>query len=373
MDNYAEMLVTGMRNRGHNVQLWSPEPVFTKLPMGNFVKKWLGYIDLFLIFPGKTRIRIKKCNVDTLFVFTDQALGPWVPMVKKYPHVIHCHDFLALSSAIGEFDENRTSWTGKIYQHFIHRGYLYGRNFISVSKKTQEQLNRFLQSTPLQSTVIYNGLREGFFPYEPKKARAIIKTQTGIDTSFGYLLHIGGNQWYKNRIGVIEIYNAWRSNSLLKLPLLLIGDPPSTDLIEIYNQSPFKAQIHFLSGIDDIFLRFAYAGASVFLFPSFAEGFGWPIVEAMACGCKVITTGEAPMTEVAGHAGFYISKRPKSSVEIEKWSKICAVVVDEVINLDAVESNAAVQIGIENSKRFDAGIALNNIENAYREILTQKC
>jgi len=371
MDNFSEMLVTGMRNRGHNVQHWTPDPVLSKFTKSRFVGKWLGYIDLFLIFPSKTRIRIKKCKVNTLYVFTDQALGPWVPMVKEYPHVIHCHDFLALSSALGEISENRTSWTGKLYQRFIHRGYVYGKNFISVSEKTQEQLKRFLQTAPLQSTVIYNGLREGFLPYEPDKARAMIESRTGINTSLGYLLHIGGNQWYKNRIGVIEIYNAWRANSLLKLPLLLVGDAPSTDLREIFNLSPFKDHIHFLSGMDDDFLRFAYAGASVFLFPSFAEGFGWPIVEAMACGCKVITTRDAPMTEVAGHAGFYIAKRPKQRVEIEEWSKTSAGVVENVINLGTKESESAVSIGIENAKRFDACIALNKIEITYKNILTQ--
>jgi glycosyltransferase involved in cell wall biosynthesis len=372
MDSYAEMLATGMMKRGHNIQLWYPKPVLSKLPVGRFAKKWLSYIDQYIIFPNITRTRIKACNVNTLFVFTDQALGPWVPLVKQNPHVIHCHDFLALSSAMGEFSENRTGWTGRQYQHFIRRGFLKGKNFISVSKNTNKQLNRFLTSTPGYSDVVYNGIKTEFKPYPIDKARGIIQNQTGIAITSGYLLHIGGNQWYKNRTGVIEIYNAWRSTSLLKYPLLLLGAHPSNDLINLYKGSPFKEDIHFLTGMNDEFIRYAYAGASVFLFPSFAEGFGLPIVEAMACGCKVITTKEAPMTEVAGDACFYISRRPKNKLKIAEWAISGAELVEDAVK-PSDKNNLMVEAGIINANRFNVDSALNQIEIIYRKLLMQNC
>jgi glycosyltransferase involved in cell wall biosynthesis len=74
------------------------------------------------------------------------------------------------------------------------------------------------------------------------------------------------------------------------IPLLLIGESPDMKLLEAYSKSPFKSDIHILTGIEDKWVQRAYAGAIVFLFPSYAEGFGWPIAEAMASGCPVITT-----------------------------------------------------------------------------------
>ena len=61
---------------------------------------------------------------------------------------------------------------------------------------------------------------------------------------------------------------------------------------------------------DDL-VKMAYVGASLFLFPSLAEGFGWPIAEAMASGCPVITTNKRPMTEVTKGTGRLIEKMPK--------------------------------------------------------------
>ncbi|MDB5062970.1 MAG: mannosyl transferase [Mucilaginibacter sp.] len=369
MDSFANMLSTGMKNKGHTVQVWLPAAVLYSLPVGTFVKKWLGYIDQYIIFPGKVWLRLKKSNTDTLFVFTDQALGPWVPLVKKKPHVIHCHDFLALQSALGEIPENHVSWTGRAYQSFIHRGYLLSTNFISVSKNTREQLERFVPTAPKCSEVVYNGLKETFKLSKSDKARGFLKSKIGFDVKEGYILHIGGNQWYKNRLGVVEIYNAWRVSYKLRLPLLLIGEQPSSPLLHLYNQSPFKKDILFLTAADDEFVSYAYAGASIFLFPSLAEGFGWPIAEAMACGCPVITTNEAPMTEIAGNCGFLIPRRPYDILKAQDWAIDAAKTLNVILELSDKDREKIVQSGLVNAQRFNFSTSLNLIESIYINIL----
>ncbi|WP_198660029.1 glycosyltransferase [Acidithiobacillus ferrivorans] len=57
--------------------------------------------------------------------------------------------------------------------------------------------------------------------------------------------------------------------------------------------------------VDNENLRALYSGAALLLFPSLQEGFGWPIVEAQACGCLVATTNRAPMTAVGGQGDIY--------------------------------------------------------------------
>ena len=63
---------------------------------------------------------------------------------------------------------------------------------------------------PTISKVIYNGLNKKFEAINEIIAREIINHVTGVNLSSGYILHVGGNQWYKNRVGVVKIYDAWR-------------------------------------------------------------------------------------------------------------------------------------------------------------------
>jgi glycosyltransferase involved in cell wall biosynthesis len=368
MPRFAKFLAEGMHRRGHDVDIWSPDVKALKWRAPQSFRKWLGYIDQFYFFPKQVRKRLKKAPEDTLYVFTDHALGPWVPMVTDRPHVIHCHDFLAQKSALGMIPENPTSWTGRQYQKLIRWGYSKGRHFISVSKKTQQDLHDFLPDLPMSSEVIYNGLNQLFVPQKITEARHIFGKYIGINLENGYILHVGGNQWYKNRKGIIEIYDAWRDNFNASLPLILIGEKPNELLVLKQNKSQYKQDIHFISNVSDEMVRKAYAGASVFLFPSLAEGFGWPIAEAMASGCPVITTNETPMTEVADTAGFYVDKRPFNDLGVLEWSLQAAKVLDQVVSLSAFDRETAVVKGLENAKRFDQKRALDKIEESYRNI-----
>lgn len=369
MDDFTSILYVGMRDRGHNVQVWQPLPTFSNLSIGRRTRKWLGYLDQFIVFPSQIRRRMKKCEKDTLFVFTDQALGPWVPLVRSKRHIIHCHDFLALQSACGLIPENVTSWTGRYYQNFIRDGFSQGKNFIAVSNKTSEQLTRFHKRGLIRTEVVYNGLKQNFAPLDPIVARRYIHANAGILVPQGYILHVGGNQWYKNRRGVVEIYNAWRAITNLQSPLLLVGESPSEELYQLVCRSPYRKDIHFISGKGNDFIRHAYCGARMLLFPSLAEGFGWPISEAMACGCPVITTNEAPMTEVGGHAALYIDRMPSKGLKVMFWAEHAAGLMEKTICAPDHVVRSRIDAGIKNSERFDLKAALNRIEEIYLEVV----
>ena len=370
MPRFADMLVQGMTKRGHRVTVWSPKPRFFNLQLPQVSKKWLGYIDQYIVFPFEVRNRLRSCPDHTLFVFTDNALGPWVPLVSSLPHVMHCHDFMAQESALGLIPENPTSWTGRLYQKLIFRGCCKSKNFISGSQNTKNILHRLLTTEPTRSELVLNGLNQSFEPIDPNHARAIVGAETGLDLMSGYLLHVGGNQWYKNRVGVIEMYDAWRSSSTLNLPLLLVGLPPSHEVLNAYAKSPYKENIYFFTNARDNIVHLAYSGATVFLFPSKSEGFGWPVAEAMASGCPVITTNEAPMTEVAGNAGFFVPRRPYDASKTAAWALEVGKVLGSVVDLSPAARQKVIETGLENAKRFDTGNAINKIEMIYHDILS---
>jgi glycosyltransferase involved in cell wall biosynthesis len=368
MPRFISMLEAGMIARGHSVEIWTPSPYLFRLPFGR-LRKWLAYIDQYIIFSLVAKFQIKKSPADTLFIITDHALGPYVPLIADRPHVIHCHDFLAQRSALGTIPENLTSSTGRMYQSFIRKGYSKGKNFISVSEKTRADLEEFLGREPEVSEMVYNGINETFLPLSVSESRAALGKLCNLELSAGYLLHVGGNQWYKNRAGIITLYEKWRDNYGSSTPLLLVGEKPSLLLLAQHKESPYKDDIHFLSEIGDQSICVAYAGASAFLFPSLAEGFGWPIAEAMASGTLVLTTNEDPMTEVAGDAAFLIDRMPiDKSLQIH-WATEAAAVLQECLTLSAEERQNAVEKGLKNVSRFNLENSLTEIERIYKRVL----
>jgi glycosyltransferase involved in cell wall biosynthesis len=366
MPRFVGMLADGMKSRGYEVEVWRPEALFSAKI--NSFKKWMGYIDQYVVFPQQVKRRLKDDNGEVLYVVTDHALGPYVPLIADRPHVIHCHDFLAQRSALGEIPENMTSATGRAYQLYIKKGYSKGKNFISVSEKTRKDLGSFLKEVPKRSEMVYNGINTAFQPQEVEASRNLLSEKLDLALNEGYILHVGGNQWYKNRVGVIEIYDAWRAKYGKQLPLLLVGQQPNASLKLKYEASPYKNDIHFLKNITDEEVKMAYSGASAFLFPSIAEGFGWPIAEAMASATVVVTTNAAPMLEVAGDAAFLIGRKPSVKAEQQQWAEDAAEVLDRALSLTAEQREEWINKGRENVARFKLDDALDQIEKIYSSV-----
>jgi len=366
MPRFVGMLADGMKSRGYEVEVWRPEALFSAKI--NSFKKWMGYIDQYVVFPQQVKRRLKDDNGEVLYVVTDHALGPYVPLIADRPHVIHCHDFLAQRSALGEIPENMTSATGRAYQSYIKKGYSKGKNFISVSEKTRKDLGSFLKEVPKRSEMVYNGINTAFQPQEVEASRNLLSEKLDLALNEGYILHVGGNQWYKNRVGVIEIYDAWRAKYGKQLPLLLVGQQPNASLKLKYEASPYKNDIHFLKNITDEEVKMAYSGASAFLFPSIAEGFGWPIAEAMASATVVVTTNAAPMLEVAGDAAFLIGRKPSVKAEQQQWAEGAAEVLDRALSLTAEQREEWINKGRENVARFKLDDALDQIEKIYSSV-----
>ena len=370
MPRFAQMIAEGMRARGHLVDIWTARPLAYGVPAPVRLKKWLGYIDQFIFFPVLVRWRLRRLQANTLFVFGDQALGPWVPLVARRPHVIHVHDFMALRSALGEFAQNPTGWAGRQYQALIQRGFSGGSCFVSVSDNTRRQLSRFLPQPPQVSEVIYNGLNYPFRPMGAAEFTAELLPAGLAPPPEGFLLHVGGNEWYKNRQGVLSIYDAYARQTTNPLPLWMVGTEPSAALKEHALRIAPPGQVRFLSGLSNKQVCAAYSAARLMVFPSLAEGFGWPIAEAMACGCLVLTTGEAPMTEVGGDAAFYIPS--SAACDPAAWAEQAGERVSEILRLAPHASNSRRQSGFQQVTKFDAEQTLNAYEQIYRQALERR-
>ena len=368
MPRFARMLRDAYVARGYQVQVWAPQArVYHWVPAGR-LSKWAGYVDQYILFPQWVGRQLKAQSADTLFVFTDQALGPWVPLVKHRPHAVHVHDLLALRSALGEVPENRTGWTGRIYQNYIRRGFQQARHFVSISNKTREDLHRYGEVKPITSEVVYNGLNYPYAPLPQDQATQILQ-QAGLPVpADGMLLHVSGNVWYKNVPGLVRLYAHYARSQDKPLPLWLVGDIDETGLQEPLAEVPPQGQVLFFRGLDNKALQACYSLARAFLFPSFAEGFGWPIIEAQACGCPVITTDEAPMNEVGGPAARYLP-RLKVNDDVQAWASHGAAVLNGLLALDTQAVQALREQCAAWPARFNADAAIDGYVRIYQQVL----
>ncbi|MDP0489556.1 MAG: glycosyltransferase [Verrucomicrobiota bacterium JB023] len=385
MPRFAEMICREMTARGYEVELFRSKDVLSGLKgVGGALRKYAGYVDDYLLAPPKLKKRIatlKKEGKRPLIVVGDHALGMIARHIADEPHVVHCHDFLAQRSACGDFPENVTKGSGKIYQSLIRSGFRRLRNFISISEATQQDLHRFLAKEPELSAVVYNGLNFDYHPIGADEARKTLKPHFISEEIPPFFFHVGGNQWYKNRFGVIEIYRSYleqmragilASQTQEAPALVMVGPEPKQALREAAGDVPeLGGRVIFLSNLTNEQLRAAYNLAKVFVFPSLEEGFGWPPLEALACGTPVLMTEKAPMTEVGGDAVDYIPRMPSSAdaQAKQRWAETAATQLDLITlkNSEPERQNRLAQAG-----RFNADKIIDRYESIYREVFERE-
>lgn len=370
----VRMLAEAYTARGHRAEIRQPRARVRSLVPEGGLSKWAGYVDQYVLFPQEIRHQLARDPADTLYVFCDQALGPWMPAVVHRPHVVHCLDLMALRSALGLIPENPTSATGRVYQRYIRAGFRHAKHFVSISEKTRADLHEFGGVEPLTSEVVYLGLNHPYCPMPAAGALQTLRLRGMAPPAGGLLLHVGGGQWYKNTAGVLHLYAAYaaqrRGSGQPVLPLWMVSPPPDRHLQGLIEALPAEAQVHFLQHVANDALQAMYSLAGALIFPSLAEGFGWPIAEALACGCPVLTTGEAPMNEVGGSAANYLPRlgNPDS---MPGWAAHGAQQLIAMLDRPEAEGAAAARAGIEWAKRYDTARAIDSYLRIYGRVLAR--
>ena len=369
--HFARMLVRAYQRKGHTVELRQPEAVLRRHIRGR-AAKWAGYVDQYVVFPWRMRQQISGDPPDTLYVFCDQALGPWIPRVAHRPHIVHCHDLLALRSALGLVPENPTSWSGRVYQRYIRSGFRAARHFISVSQKSRSDLHEFGRVRPVTSEVVYNGLNHPYKRQSVDVALAALQ-RAGLPQPAGFLLHIGGGQWYKNTAGVLSLYARYVARRSAEgrpvLPLWMVSPAPNAQLQALIDEIPAPGAVRFFQRLETDSIEAMYSLAAALLFPSIAEGFGWPIAEGLACGCPVITTGAPPMSEVGGPHATYLPLLQLGE-SMSDWAKRGADTLCTLLDRPFAEGEAAALAGMAWARRFEAHRAIEAYLKIYESVLS---
>jgi O-antigen biosynthesis alpha-1,3-mannosyltransferase len=179
-------------------------------------------------------------------------------------------------------------------------------HIITVSQNTKQDLVHHFHVPAKNITVIYLGVDPTFTPVTEPEAAPIMATH-GVRFS-EYLLYIGTVEPRKNLVRLIQAYNIFRANDSASLPLVLVGASGwlNQDLYKEIEKSPWKSEIKILGYVAKTDLPALYSGAVAFVYPSIYEGFGLPLLEAMACGAPVITANNSSLPEVVGDAAILV-------------------------------------------------------------------
>ena len=237
---------------------------------------------------------------DVLFV-PAHVLPLGTPLVRGMYTVVTIHDLGYLHFPATHTAAQRlylrlsTAWSARI-----------ANAVIAISRATSADLVRYTKIDAQKIHVIHHGVAARFRPATPA-AIAATTAHYGIDRP--YFLFVGTVQPRKNLQRAVEAFAALVAGSQAAPPLFVIAGKKGwlTEAIEREAQATgFAEYIRFIGYVPDDDLPPLLSGALAFVFPSLYEGFGMPVLEAMACGTAVITSTTSSLPEVAGDAALLV-------------------------------------------------------------------
>jgi glycosyltransferase involved in cell wall biosynthesis len=234
---------------------------------------------------------------------------------------------------------------------------------ITDSKSSKKEIQKHLQIPEEKIHVIYLAPADYFREISDKKILNSLKDKYKLPERF--VLFTGNVNWNKN------ILNMAQGVIAAKIDLVLVGSSfAKTDNLdhpelrsykkfrEVYKDNPL---IHTLGFIPNEDLVGILNMAEVLLLPSFAEGFGLPILEAQTCGVPVITSNDSSMKEIAGSSAYLIN--PENPEEITEAL--------ETLISNSSKREEIIKKGLENAKQYSWAKTAQETVKVYKQVLNQ--
>ena len=228
------------------------------------------------------------------------------PVAQLYPTVVTIHDVIPLVLA-----DYRRRETSRIYTALVSFTSKKARAIITVSECSRRDIVRTLGIPAEKISVIGNAVHPGYYPINDSWLLAAVRERYNI--AHKYVLYFGGFDLRKNVQRIIRSYAALPAalqdeyQLVIAGRLHLLGHPLYPDPRPLVRELGLGDRIIFTGQIREQDKAPLYSGAAVFVFPSLYEGFGMPVLEAMACGAPVVTSDSSALPEVVGDAGLLVN------------------------------------------------------------------
>ena len=227
-------------------------------------------------------------------------------------------------------------------QRMIRRSLLRGDQIIAGSQNTKTDLMEYFEVDGRKINVVYYGVAERFSRRLPEAE--LTRVLNEYDLTPGYTLFVGNPKPHKNLDNVIRAYARATEMQQSDGLLVCVGNKKSRDfkIVRRAEQSGIGDRLRLLGHVDDDTLTALYQGADLFLYPTLYEGFGLPVVEAMASGVAVITSNNSALKEVAeGYAQLV------NPLDVEEMARAIAQCLG-----DAEHRQALARLGAKRAEDF---------------------
>lgn len=213
--------------------------------------------------------------------------------------VVTVHDLTAIDRPEW-FDTKYALWHRVLTPLALHRC----RHIIAVSKYTSARIQDRYGISDEKISVIHNGVDPRF---QPSPADKVAQMRQRLDLPEGpYVLSLSAIEPRKNIHRILRVWNRVQGSLPRPMHLVLAGGAGRPTIFHDYSIDDVPDNVHFTGYVDDELLPDLYSGADAFIYPSLYEGFGLPVVEAMACGTAVVTSNTTSLPEVAGDAAVRV-------------------------------------------------------------------
>ena len=271
--------------------------------------------------------------------------------VKRAKSVAFVHDLTTLL-----FPEHHTKSNRFLHnQRFKKMGTMDG--ILTNSEATKADIVNYLKIDPEKIVVTHLGADSAFRPMSEEEVNPFLEK---YDLNKPYILFVGTLEPRKNVKTLISAFNRLKKERQIPHELVMAGQRGwlFDYALKAIEKSPYKNDIRHLNYVPEADLPALMNGATVFAYPSFYEGFGLPVLEAMQCGTPVVTSPVSALPEVGGEACLYAN--PHSETELANR-------LYEIINDSELQKQLSER-GIERSKLFSWEMCAKRTLDAYKFI-----
>ena len=290
----------------------------------------------------------------------DLLHGPYWsnPLWSPWPTVVTVHDVIQF--VLPEYAWRKIS---RVYFGLVSAGARRAQAVITVSECSKQDIMKILGLGPERIHVIGNAVDASLYPVRDAWLLANVRERYGIAPRF--VLYFGGFDMRKNVPRLIEAYA--RLPEVLRREYQLViagryqhlGHPLYPDPRQTVRRLGLDGNVIFTGQIREQDKAPLYSAATVFAFPSLYEGFGMPVLEAMACGTPVVTSNVSALPEVAGDAGLLVNPYEPAAI-----SEALAELLESAARRDDLARR-----GLERARRFTWPQVAEQTVRVYKQIL----
>lgn len=315
---FAKWIQTSLKIAGWNVEILNPPAILAKRARSTLTGfgKWLGYLDKFILFPRILR-RVARDYPETVFHVVDHSNALYCRSLPADRTLLTCHDVLAIEGALGDpMAFCPASRTGVLFQKWILRNLHRAPMIAFVSEHTRTSYEKLpgVAVDGQRHVVVPNGVNQVLEAIETKEAVARLEAVAPDLLEQPYYLHVGSALPRKNRIGILRAFATVIGSRPTDALLVFAGKPLSATESKVAQELALTDRLRVLPGVSTEALEALYNLALGLVFPSFSEGFGWPIIEAQSCGCPVIAGQLSCLPEIAGQGALLCDPTEPASI-----------------------------------------------------------